>query len=343
MNQQWHSFLAGQGAAIDNGQVAHYGEPLQELKAASEGSILVDLSHLGLLELSGDDAAVFLQGQVTNDVQQLSGNNSQLAGYCTAKGRMLAIFLLWRREDKIYAQLDGKLTAPIQKRLSMYVLRSKVRIVDQSDSMARLGVSGTHAERTLQVLFGTLPQQAHDVVVHGETTLLRLPGAMPRFEIVATPETAASLWEQLASSCTPAGKSCWDWLDIHAGIPQVLPATQEAFVPQMLNLDLLGGISFKKGCYTGQEIVARTHYLGKVKRRTYLAHIDVSDTPQVGAPVFGAESAEAVGMIVSAAPAPSGGFDVLAEMREENAEAGKTSLASKDGPALALQALPYSG
>ncbi len=316
----------------------HFGNPAAELQAAAQGNVIADLSHLGLLQIEGDDAVTFLQGQVTNDVKQLDGHNSHYAGYCSPKGRMLALFLAFARNSRLYLQLNGGLAESIAKRLKMYVLRSKVAISNISDNSIRIGIAGPQAATTLNALFGDAPQAAHQVVSLETATLLQLPGTTPRFEIFTDAEHALDIWTQLQQTNAPVGASCWDWLDIQAGIPDVMPATQEQFVPQMLNLDLLGGINFKKGCYTGQEIVARTHYLGKVKRRTYLAHAAAGNLPAPGNPVFGADSTEPVGQVVMAAPAPGGGYDVLAEIRQESVEAGTVTC---NGQTLAIKPLPY--
>jgi len=342
MNPQWHDFLSTHGAYMVDGRVQHFGNSAAELAATAAGSgILTDLSHLGLLELTGEDTATFLQGQVTNDVRQLDGSNSQYAGYCTAKGRLLATLLLWQQGDAIFAQMDGSITAAVMKRLGMFVLRAKVRIADAGENRVRFGIAGDSSAQALAEVFATLPQLPHQIATHGDTVVLCLPGTTPRFEIVAPADAAPALWQQLSRHCKPVGAPCWEWLDIRAGIAGVTAATQEEFVPQMLNLDLLGGINFKKGCYTGQEIVARTHYLGKVKRRTQLAHIASEQTPQAGDDVFGSGTAEPVGKIVNAAAAPAGGFDVLAEIRLESLEAGPLRWKAQDGPVLELLALPY--
>lgn len=341
MNPVWQEFLARQGAVVADGRVEHYGNPQQELQAAAQGTIMADLSQLGLLQVSGDDAVTFLQGQLTNDVKQLDGSASHYAGYCTAKGRLLALFLVYARDGSLYLQCNGALTQAMLKRLKMYVLRSKVGIADVSDDSVRLGVAGTDAPAILQRLFASVPQAPHQLANLEGASILRLPGATPRFEIFTAPEHAVALWSALREACTPAGFAAWDSLEVQAGIPDVAPATQEAFVPQMLNLDALGGISFKKGCYTGQEIVARTHYLGKVKRRTQLAHVDASAAPQAGDAVYGVDSAEPVGMVVRSAPAAAGGYDLLAEIRLESLSAGAVRLAT-DGTTLQLRTLPYS-
>lgn len=337
MTISWMDFLADNGGVITDNRIQHFGQSKADLSAAADGNIMADLSHLGLLELTGEDTETFLQGQVTNDIKQLDGTNSQYAGYCTAKGRLLATMLLWKKDDSLYIQLDGGIAPAVMKRLTMYVLRSKVKIADAGSRFVRIGISGKQAEAKLASVFPAVPAQPHQSATYGNTVLLRLPGMAPRFQIIVPIEAAQALWQQLSQSFTPVGAQAWEWLEIRAGVPQVTTATQEEFVPQMLNLDLLGGISFKKGCYTGQEIVARTHYLGKVKRRTYLAHAHAE--VQAGAKVYGTDSAEPVGMVVNAAHAPQGGYDILAEIRLESVEAGAVRL--ENGANLELLELPY--
>jgi folate-binding protein YgfZ len=342
MHQAWQEFLTSQGASITDGRVAHFRQPEQEAQFAGNRNIIADLSHLGLLQVGGEDAQTFLQGQVTNDMKLLTGSNAQYAGYCTPKGRMLAIFLSFALQGNFYLQVNGALKDAILKRLKMYVLRSRVAIEDKSDEIIRFGVVGTEAAIALKEHFGSVPEEHFQLLEHETATLLRLPGQAMRYEIFIRPEHAAELWLLLAAKCTPVGHLGWEWHEIHAGIPDIVPATQEAFVPQMLNLDAIGGISFKKGCYTGQEIVARTHYLGKIKRRTYLGQVDSTIAPQPGDAIHGADGAEPVGMVVRAAPAPNGGFDFLYEVRLESLEAGPVRVQAVDGPQIQPLTLPYA-
>ena len=336
---QWHTFLASRGAVISDNGVTRFGDTQAELSAAVNGSVLADLSHLSLLKLSGEDAATFLQGQVTNDVKQLNGNTSQYAGYCNPKGRLLALFLAYAHEGNLYLQLDSRLAEAITKRLRMYVLRSKVVVEDISASTVRLGIAGHDAGVALSSLFPAVPAAAHEITSGDNGVLIRLPGPTPRFELITDTVRAQNIWEQLETELKPVGKPVWEWLEIQAGIPDIQPGTQEEFVPQMVNLDVLGGINYKKGCYTGQEIVARTHYLGKVKRRTQLAHLTGEIAPKPGDNVVVEGGNEAVGKIVRSAPSPAGGYDVLAELRLESLETGTLSC---NGSPLVLSHLPYS-
>ena len=338
MMTHWHEFLASQGAVLANAQVRSFGDEPGELQAAAAGNVIADLSHLGLIQVEGAEAPTFLQGQVTSDIRQLDGSNSHYAGYCTPKGRMLALFLAFAQQDRIYLQLNGALLEPIMKRLKMYVLRSKAVITDASANIVRIGLAGEQASASLRELFAQVPEKAHEFVTLENGALLRLPGPVPRYELFCDPVQATAIWTQLAQHHRPVGKSGWEWLEIQAGIPDITPQTQEAFVPQMVNLDSLGGISFKKGCYTGQEIVARTHYLGKVKRRTQLAHVDSSDAPQAGDALNTTDGAE-IGQVVRSAPAPQGGHDILAELRLESLQDGAIHWRDRT---LQIGSLPYN-
>jgi tRNA-modifying protein YgfZ len=343
---QWQTFLTNLKAEIAEGRVQHFGNPADELQATANGTILADLSHLGLLQIEGEDRIDFLQGQVTNDVKLLTGNNSHYAGYCTPKGRLLAFFMAFAHHNHLHLQLNRQLLEPIMKRLKMYVLRSKVSITDVSDSIVRMGLAGPQATELLQGLFNQAPENAQDLVSLEDAALIRLPGDSPRFEIFTAPEHAERIWNALSQQATMVGAPCWDWLEIQAGIPEIYPNTQEAFVPQMINLDTLGGINYKKGCYTGQEIVARTHYLGKVKRRTLLlhipqAHISEASEVNVNMPVYSSRSEEPAGVLVRAAPSPNGGWDALAELRLEAIEDAEIYLNKASGIALTRRELPY--
>jgi folate-binding protein YgfZ len=294
-----------------------------------------------VLECSGEDAQTFLHAQLSNDLKELDPGRSEYAAYCSAKGRMLANFLVWREEHIYTLQLARALLPAVQKRLGMYVLRAKVSFSDASESRPVLGLSGDAAVDALRELFPAPPQQAH-AVVHNPTygTLIALPGA--RFELIAELESAKRLWDRLTATLTPVGAPCWEWLEIRNGIPLITPATQEQFVPQMANMELIGAVNFKKGCYPGQEIVARTQYLGQLKRRMVLAHVEVTAQPQAGDALFGGDVEEqASGMVVNAQAAPEGGYDLLAVVQTAGIASADLHIQSADGPMLKIQPLPY--
>ena len=302
--------------------------------------MLIGLSQFGLLQFTGDDAQAFLHAQLSCDVRNLLPGQAQYGSYNTPKGRMLASFLLWRDSAGFRMQLPRALRAPILTRLSKYILRSQVLASDVSDELVLLGVAGATAEEAVRPLFAEVPASALRLTTAREATLLRLDEL--RFEIIAPSQRAQEIRAALAQTLPAAEPNAWDRLDIRAGIPFVTPPTQEQFVPQMANLDLIGGVSFNKGCYPGQEIVARMHYLGRLKQRMYLANVPGPAEPKPGDKLFsGLVGDQSSGMIVNAAPAPDGGHDVLAVIQIESAQGAEVHWQSPDGPRLKLLQLPY--
>jgi len=310
-------------------------------------NIICNLSQLGLLELSGDDALTFLQGQVTNDAKQLTLlNQAHLTAYCNPKGRMLALFLAFYQNDRFHLQFNDALLETVMIRLKMYVMRSKVEIKDISDIYTIIGIDGPEASSILASSLAKIsrdiepPKNNYEFVTFANTIILKLPSIAghTRFEIIAEKTNASVFENSLKAHCKVAEQTYWDLLDIQAGIPDVLPATQEQFVPQMLNLDLLNGINFKKGCYTGQEIVARTHYLGSVKRRTYLVEIASTASPKAGDKILDANQNE-IGQIVRVTNQAENQFNALVELRIESAIAGNVFW---NNTAIKFNQLPYS-
>jgi folate-binding protein YgfZ len=253
---------------------------------------------------------------------------------------MLANFLVIRRGDDLLIMLPEALRESIQKRLGMFILRSKVKARDAGGEWVRLGLSGPGAETLLRDTLGMTLGPDMLAVAHADDALAMRLGES-RFDLFLRPEHAAGAWAKLAAHAKPVGASAWDGLLVAAGIPTVLPATQDQFVPQMANMDALFGISFNKGCYPGQEVVARSHYLGKVKRRLYLAHVEGEATP--GADLYSpALPGQSCGTVANITATPEGGQDLLAVVRSEAIEAGDVRLGAADGPRLAFKPLPYS-
>lgn len=304
------------------------------------------LQDLGLIALDGDDAASFLHSQLTNDVEHLGLGEARLAGYCSAKGRLLASFLMWRSATTIFLQLPREILPAVQKRLSMFVLRAKTKLSDATElpaSAVVLGLGGAAAATVLQRWFDALPAQPFAKLDHSLGTLIRVADALgaPRYQWLMSAATAETVAPVLADALAVGGADAWHLAEIHAGVPQIAKATQEQFVPQMVNFELLGAVNFKKGCYPGQEIVARSQYLGKLKRRTTL----VSTTDLTAAPgmeVFAtADPEQPCGMIVNAAPNGNGGIDALVEMKLAAIQSGSVRLGSAQGAALTFLDMPY--
>ncbi|HID82773.1 MAG TPA: folate-binding protein [Chromatiales bacterium] len=345
MKPDWQTFLIDAGAEFSEQipmRVESYGSPIREQHLVLTGDTLCDLSHYGLIEAHGEDAETFLQNQLTNDIRQINPSHSQLNAYCTPKGRMLAIMRILKRGDSYYLKMPHKLIEGILKRLQTYVLMSKVTLEDANDALVRFGFAGPEAEKELEQAVGGFPKAVDEVLQTNDLSIIRIAGTLPRFEIYAELEPAQTLWDKLNVRGAPVGAAAWELLDVLSGTPEIYPETQELFVPQMANLQLIDGVSFQKGCYPGQEIVARMHYLGKLKRRMYRLHFDTDELPAPGTEIFTAENKEPVGSIVSSAANPQGGSETLAVLMTRYVdEASSFQLAKPDGPAGEISELPY--
>ncbi len=344
MNTDWQKLLEQQGAELDGDKVISFGNSDAERQATASGNVLADLSHYGLIEAVGEEARDFLQNQFSNDMRLVGPAQSQISAYCSPKGRMLAAFRIFQQGEKFYLRLPRSILEPTLKRLRMFIMRSKVTLEDASDTLARFGLAGPEAAQQLSNILDNIPTESNSVAENPGLSVIRLPDPTPRFEIHGEPEAVMTLWRRLARQATPVGADCWTWLDIQAGIPEVLPDTVEAFVPQMVNLEALDGISYKKGCYPGQEVVARMHYLGKLKRRMYRAHVSSDAIPSAGDNLYSPkETEQSVGKIVEAQPNPEGGVDLLAVIQIASAETANIHLGtSEETPRLDFQDLPYT-
>jgi len=341
MNEHWKTHLQGQGARLDGEAVRDFGDAAAERRAARDANVLVDLSALALLRVTGTDAKNFLNGQFTNDLAAVDAGHGQLSAWCTAQGRMLVVLRVLERDGAYLLQLPKELRDEFVKRLRMFILRAKVTVEDMDAELVRFGVVGADAARLLGDATGAAPAQNDQVVTHDNVTIVRVAGIHPRFEIIAPPSVAISLWDKLRVQCRLVGSDAWAWHDIMAGLPAVLPATREAFVPQMANLELVGGVNFKKGCYPGQEIVARMQYLGRLKQRMYRAHAP-GEPPVPGTALYAQGSEQSVGAVVDARPAPESGSDLLAVIQIAAVDGGDLRLGSADGPKLSVTSPPYS-
>ena len=240
--------------------------------------------------------------------------------------------------------LSRGIVAAVHKRLKMYVLRSKVQSADVSDSVVLLGVSGAGAARALAPISSSPPQRPHELAPLADGgCLIAVPGA--RYLLALPAAAAPGIWKTLAASLHPVGTPCWEWLDIRAGVPLVTEKTQEKLLPQMANLELIGGVSFKKGCFPGQEVVARTQHLGKVKRRMFLARLEdgAGPVPAPGDDIFSDDiPGQASGIVVNAQPAPEGGYELLAVVQLSSRDGSAVHVGSTSGPVLRFLDLPYS-
>ena len=344
MKHEWKEFLQNAGAEFEDDTVASFGNPERERRIAHTGDLFCDLSHFGIIAAYGEDASEFLQAQFTNDINQVDETHSQLSALCSPKGRMLCNFRIFRREQTYYLVLPYELLEAALSRLRMFVLRSKVTLEDASDALMGIGASGNKMIEHLGDIAGKLPENIDESVEFENFTVVRVAGVVPRFEIYGLLEPMQKLWQALDVHATPVGASVWELLNIQAGIPVITAGTIDAFVPQMTNMHLINGVSFTKGCYPGQEIVARMHYLGKLKRRMYRIGFDAHDRPAAGSSLVTETSTESqdIGTILSAQQNPDGKFDALAVIQTKDAENSKLKLGDAQGPEVTVLDLPYS-
>ncbi len=342
VNKNWQDFLTGHGAVIKNGQLTGFGDGLEEIKAIENTDCLVDLSHYPVVAVKGEDAMDFLQGQLSNDIKQVSANHTQLSAYCTPKGRMLSIFKVWQYEAHHYLlTLPAELVDTVIPRLRMYVLRSKVEL-RSADDLVHIGFSGPGAPEQLARHINTVPGTANDCAINNELLVTRIADKQPRFEIIGPQIKVQELWNKLAADATAVGAHAWEWRNIISGLPVVTAATSEAFVPQMGNLDILDGISFKKGCYPGQEIVARMKYLGKLKQRMFRARVKTRVPPKSGDALYAPNFPnQAAGKVMTAEQADNDYSDLLIVAQISSVEEGDISTAMDDGIAVEIVPLPY--
>ncbi|MCE2870249.1 MAG: folate-binding protein [Oxalobacteraceae bacterium] len=333
----WLDFLSKQGvpALVAAGSES---TPVLPPSLLQQGFITA-LHDVGVLAVSGENALDFLQNQLTNDLVALDEQHAQLSGYCAANGRLLATLLLWKTKDHILILLPQTLLASIQKRLQMFVLRAKVLIEDKSSTLAIIGMGAT-ANSPLPL---PAPAAAFELSPSFDGQIIHMPDTLElsRYLWIGPHEQAPAVWSRVATLLPPCSPAAWHWTQIHAGLPQILEPTREKFVPQMVNYELIGGVNFRKGCYPGQEIVARSQYLGKLKRRMQLASAEAGMVAP-GTEVFSsADPGQPCGMVVNAEIGPDGRLACLIEIKTELL-GSDIHLQTLVGPRLTFGTLPYS-
>jgi tRNA-modifying protein YgfZ len=288
------------------------------------------LSHLGVIGVQGEDAESFLQGQLTQDFALLGPAQARLAAYCTAKGRMQASFVGFRRGDGDILLVVSKDTlAPVLKRLSMFVLRSKAKLRDASAEFNLYGVAGPMVAELAPAL-----EEPWTRTEAGNASVVALYPA---------DGDARALWVAPPGEAAPTGRALsqelWSWGEVRSGVATITSPIVEALVPQMLNYESVGGVNFKKGCYPGQEVVARSQFRGTLKRRAFLAHCE--DAMHAGQELFHASDAsQPCGLVAQAAAAPGGGWDAIVSIQIAAAQ-GPLTAGAPTGPAVAVQPPPY--
>lgn len=303
----------------------------------ADSAFFCPLTHEGVLAVRGADAGKFLQGQLTCNLNYLSDARASLGARCTQKGRMQSSFRILLEGDGVVLAMASELIEPQLLDLKKYAVFSKSRLTNESASWVRFGVNDGDAAL---VKLGLELDQETDAVARTDT-LIAIRVSPARAEVWVRAEAADSVQQLLASQLPQGALNDWLLGQVRAGIGQVFEQTREEFIPQMINLQAVGGVSFKKGCYTGQEIVARMQYLGKLKRRLYRLTLEDGELPPPGLPVFSPVHTSAVGNVVLAARAGNT-LEVLAVLQADAAEGDSIRLGAPDGPALHVSDLPYT-
>jgi len=335
MNNDWKQYLQTNITPCS-------GEPAGN-KKADNTNIICAISQFSTLVVAGEDAASFMQGQFTNDVEKVDENHSQLNAICNNKGRMIANFRLFKHQQNYFLNLKSDLTEKTIQHLQNYILRAQVVIQDITEQLIHIGVSGDHATELLSPFIQNLKQGADSITFNDDYIAICVAGSKPRYEIFCSFKHAKDLWEKISERADIVNPSAWDYLNIQAGLPFIDANTSEEFVPQMANMELINGLSFTKGCFTGQEIIARTHYLGKQKRRTYRIKITAKTEPVAGEKLATDTSTENqyTGTLITVCPISEDEYEALAVIQIKSAEEGKLKLKNADAK-ISLLDLPYS-
>lgn len=332
----WNAYLQQLGANRPSERQIDFGDPDQARRAHDE-TVICPLVHLAILEIAGADAERFLQGQTSAQLSLANGDFAAPTAFCTAKGRMLANAQLLRIEEgRYWLLLDRDLVEPLRTHLAKFAVFYKAEIAPRDD-IALIGLIGREAPALVEARLDIRPPTTWQQVNQGERIVLRHPGQKPRLVLCLPQSEAGATWELLARHATPVGNAVWQLHDIQAGLAWLNVPLQDSYLPQMINWEALGGISFKKGCYTGQEVVARAHFRGQVKKRLARGQLDGATLPEIGSAVLDADG-KSQGEVVAAAIDGYGQAEILAVMstREDIHEPLEV-----DGQRVKLLKLPY--
>ncbi|KUJ71523.1 folate-binding protein YgfZ [Thiomicrospira sp. WB1] len=277
MHSQWHAFLESQGATLnEQGVVTSWGQPDLERIMVKHGPVRASLAHKGLIRIQGDEAFNFLQGQLTNDLSNVTDTQAQLSGYCDPKGQLLGLFTVFKIDQAWYLHCDPDVTDTVVQRLNLYKLRAQVEIENVSDQLVQIGYAGEFADLNIQRLLDTKIKETYEVQpLEGldDSYGIKVPGPYHRYLFVAPPQQAETIWQGLTGNGEATNDADWQLLDVVSGLPRLTQATAGQFIAQFLNLDKLDAINFRKGCFPGQEVIARLHFRGKVTKRMVRLHL----------------------------------------------------------------------
>lgn len=302
--------------------------------------VLIALNHLACYLVGGEDAASFLQGQFSNDINAVTLDQGQITSYCTPKGRMLAVFYICKNDSGYYLLTSKDIAEEVIKRLQMYVLRSKVTIKSCQNTII-MGVCNDNGHTVLNTLGINPPQNPYDASSNEDAVCLNIPAPNPRYLLIGNASLANNLQSISNNDVYIFDESYWQWLDIMAGLPHITSNTQEEFVPQMANMELINGVNFKKGCYPGQEVVARLHYLGNANRRMFRLDINAREAINAGDDIYNRDSDQPVGKVLSLIQESDNKYSALGVLRIEAVKTNQLVTGSSKNNSVIVMSLPY--
>lgn len=336
MCPDWQAFLITQGGKFDADRLLGFPEYDNRIF----DNFITDLSHLALIDVSGGDAVDFLNGQFTTNIKQLAEKHLQFSAWCNPKGLVKATFYIYRHETGFNILLPAILRDSFIKQLQMYIMRADVNLVDKSNILIRVGIQTNN--KLLTELIDSVPEQDDDIKIQKDFHCLRAFGSKnisQRYIIIGPIERIRTLWKDFSTYSYPVGAALWELLDIKAAYPWLSSQTTEKFLPQMLNLDLIDGLDYQKGCYPGQEIIARLHFRGQLKRSLYLATCSLDARPEISDQLYINNHKNSVGVVINVQPSKEK-YYLLAVIEKEFIE-HHLALRATDGASLTLQPLPY--
>ncbi|MEE9395407.1 MAG: hypothetical protein V3V31_00200 [Methylococcales bacterium] len=339
MNKEWELFLS------DRPDVIGFSTSIDLiLPIVGDGgeNTICPIFGFEILSVSGKDAETFLQGQSTCDISKIDETSFSLGAFCDPKGRVLATFWVSRRDDNYWLVIAADLVDKIQKRLQMYVLRSDV-ILQPVVDWVLLGVSGHQVPEVFAEMGLLAPDSAGRASHNIKTTVLYLEGQPDRFLMMANLDQAKAMWDILCDqySFKQGEPSYWPLWEMNNGIVQITSSFSGEFTPQMLNMDLTGGVSFEKGCYTGQEVIARTHYLGKPKRRMFLAECSGKTKLDSSVKIVSVDEDVSVGVVLSTVSTTHSSY-LQAVLKTGEFQENLPNLHLASGESINLLNLPYT-
>ena len=354
MNPDWQQFLQQNSATLKDGKVAYFAGQDHELSQYQADNLLCDLSHLDLLSITGVEAKQFLQGQLSCDLEQVDASQFQLGALCNPKGRIIASFRLFRIGDEYLLQTPAQMGAVIQQALNKYIIFSKAEIQLNTNQWVCFGVMGAQAQTLLESAIPSLsapttPKGIADTLSHAnvnpeyqDVRIIRDFSHYPRYLIIAPVEKAVQLWQQLTPHCIPCGNELWALRDLLEGYAQITPMISEQWLPHNLNYQAIQAINFKKGCYTGQEVIARMEYRGKLKTQMFIAYANLSSPPKQGQTIINSETEKPQGEIINACRITPDRYALLVTLPKEAINSSTYKIDNNERTSIKLEATPYA-